>query len=136
MPRKTSTTRSNHQGKKARTKRNIEFVMPEKVAAPVAEQELHGAPKSKAHMSSSPTSTAVLEKVEESTAVKAESKAVSASTRLAARRQSAQKARHRGVGSFMTLEDYSYIKRDLITIILLSLIMMTIIIVLYFIIGG
>lgn len=134
MARKTNTARNSNWSSKARTKRTIELVMPDKPAPTIAEQR--GTTKSKVHMSSSATSTAVLEKVEESAVVEASSKAVSASAHLAARRQAAQKARHRGVGSFMTLEDYSYIKRDLITITILSVVMMSIIIGLYFIIGG
>jgi len=138
MARKTSTTHNGSRGSKSRARRNFELVMPEKMTALIEEQEPEprSATKSKVHAINGSIATAILEKAEESQVAAAKSKVVSASARLAVRRQAAQKARHRGVGSFMTLEDYSYIKRDLITITILSLVMLTIIIVLYFIIGG
>ncbi len=124
MARKTSTTRASQRGNRAKARRNVELVMPEHAPAPVAAQ------------STASTATAVQEKVEVRHEAETKSKTVSASARLAARRQETQRARQRGVGSFMTLEDYSYIKRDLITITILSVIMMSTIIALYFVIGG
>jgi hypothetical protein len=59
----------------------------------------------------------------------------SAAARLAARRQSAQKAQQRNAATLITSEHYVYVRRDLIFIAILALIMFSIIIILHFVPG-
>lgn len=59
----------------------------------------------------------------------------SASERLAARRQGAQKVQQRNAASLITAEHYSYVRRDLMFIAVLAIIMFIIIAVLYFVPG-
>jgi hypothetical protein len=59
----------------------------------------------------------------------------SAAARLAARRQSAQKAQQRSTATLITAEHYAYVRRDLIFIAVLAAIMLTIIIILHFVPG-
>lgn len=62
----------------------------------------------------------------------------SASARLAARRQNAQRVQQRSAPSLITPEHYAYVRRDLIFIAILAAIMFSIIIILHFVpaIGG
>ena len=62
----------------------------------------------------------------------------SASERLAARRQAAQKAQQRASAPLITAEHYGYVRRDLIYIAILALIMFAVLIGLHFVpaIGG
>lgn len=59
----------------------------------------------------------------------------SAASRLAARRQAAQKSQ-RSSASLITAEHYSYVRRDLIFILILAIIMFGTIVVLHFVLGG
>ena len=62
----------------------------------------------------------------------------SASARLAARRQTAQKSQPRMATPLVTVEHYAYVRRELITIAILAFIMFSVIIILHFVpaIGG
>ena len=62
----------------------------------------------------------------------------SASERLAARRQAAQKAQQRSSMTLITAEHYGYVRRDLIYIAILALVMFAVLIGLHFVpaIGG
>lgn len=59
----------------------------------------------------------------------------SAAARLAARRQAAQKAQ-RAPSSLITVEHYSYVRKDLIFILILAIVMFSAIIVLHFVLGN
>ncbi len=59
----------------------------------------------------------------------------SASARLAARRQAAQKLQQRSAAALMTSEHFAYVRNDLIKIAVFAVIMITAIIVLYFTLG-
>ena len=59
----------------------------------------------------------------------------SASARMAARRQAAQKAQ-RSSANLILAENYGYVRKDLIFILILALIMFSAIIALHFVIGG
>ena len=59
----------------------------------------------------------------------------SASARLAARRQAAQKLQQRSAVTLITSEHFAYVRKDLIRIAVFAVIMITAIIVLYFMLG-
>jgi hypothetical protein len=59
----------------------------------------------------------------------------SASARLAARRQAAQKLQQRSAATLITSEHFAYVRKDLIKIAVFAVLMFTAIIVLYFILG-
>ena len=75
---------------------------------------------------------AVQEKVEERESAPLKR---SASTRLATRRRGAQRGLSRGAQPLMTAEDYTRVKRELITIVILSSIMIAMIILAYLFFG-
>ena len=61
----------------------------------------------------------------------------SASARIAARRQAAQKPQQqRSAASMVMAENYSYVRKDLLFILILAIIMFSIIIALHFVIGS
>jgi type II secretory pathway component HofQ len=68
--------------------------------------------------------------------VAASSAPKSASARMAARRQAAQKPQQRSAASLIAAENYSYVRKDLLFILILAIIMFSAIIVLHFVIGG
>jgi cell division protein FtsL len=55
---------------------------------------------------------------------------------MAARRQAAQKPQQRSAASLIAAENYSYVRKDLLFILILAIIMFSAIIVLHFVIGG
>ncbi len=59
----------------------------------------------------------------------------SASARLAARRQSAQKSQQRVAPTLITAEHYAYVRRDLVYIAILAILMFATIIILHFVPG-
>jgi hypothetical protein len=61
-----------------------------------------------------------------------------AASRLAARRQAAQKTQQRAAATLITAEHYAYVRRDLVVIAILAFIMFAVIIALHFVpaIGG
>jgi hypothetical protein len=59
----------------------------------------------------------------------------SASARLAARRQAAQKAQ-RSTANLILAENYGYVRKDLVFILILAVIMFAVIIVLHFVLGS
>jgi type II secretory pathway component HofQ len=60
----------------------------------------------------------------------------SAAARLAARRQAAQKAQQRSTTNLILAENYAYVRKDLVFILILAVIMFSAIIALHFIVGG
>ncbi|HLI71909.1 MAG TPA: hypothetical protein VKV19_19315, partial [Ktedonobacteraceae bacterium] len=59
----------------------------------------------------------------------------SAAARLAARRQAAQKAQQRSTTNLILAENYAYVRKDLVFILILAVIMFSAIIALHFIVG-
>ena len=70
-----------------------------------------------------------------SAATPASSAPKSASARLAARRQAAQKTQ-RSAANLIVAENYGYVRKDLIFILILAIIMFSAIIALHFILGS
>lgn len=61
----------------------------------------------------------------------------SASARIAARRQARQpKTQQRSAANMVLAENYSYVRKDLLFILILAIIMLAIIVVLHFVIGN
>jgi hypothetical protein len=60
---------------------------------------------------------------------------LSASARLAARRQASQRTSQRSANTLITSEHYTYVRKDLIFIAILAVTMFAILIILYFIPG-
>lgn len=142
MPKKTAYSRSGAQRSKAKQK-SFELVRPasdENVLETVensSETETEGAEV---------TTSEVEEKaeVEEFASAKVSAPAASvpasnaprsASARMAARRQAAQKAQ-RSSTNMILAENYGYVRKDLIFILILAIIMFSAIIALHFVIGG
>lgn len=78
---------------------------------------------------------AKLETSESTTDVASTAPKGSASARLAARRQSMQKAQQRNAPTLITAEHYAYVRRDLVFIAILASIMFLTIIILHFVPG-
>ena len=74
----------------------------------------------------------------EPVAARVESAPKSAAARLAARRQAAQRVSQRSTAALITAEHYSYVRKDLMFILILAIIMFSAIIIMHFIpaIGG
>ncbi len=148
MAKKTARTRSTAQRNKPRAQRSFELV---RQTATAKEAGVESSPEpAKSEVAASTTATSVSEKeskktatapapVDESESTKAiATHKASASERLAARRQAAQKAQQRSSAQLITSEHYSYVRKDLIYIAILALIMFAIIIGLHFVpaLGG
>ena len=149
MPKKTAHSRNTAQRNKPRAQKSIELVR-QTSAEKEVERESGPEPANAGVTTSTATSPA---SVNESKSAKTgtapasvnedeSTKAIathnaSASERLAARRQAAQKAQRSSV-SLITAEHYSYVRKDLIYIAILAIIMFAIIIGLHFVpaIGG
>ncbi|HZO74257.1 MAG TPA: hypothetical protein VFB60_18795 [Ktedonobacteraceae bacterium] len=131
MPKKTSTARSAAQRNRPKTQKNIELVRPviERQEIEEEEQEAEATAASVSTLTASVTPVAPVVQKE-----KAETRG-SASERLAARRQAAQRAQQRNAAALVTPEHFSYVRRDLITIAVLAAIMFGVIILLYLVLG-
>jgi len=137
MPKKSASARATAQRAKQKTQKNFELVRP-------IEDE-SSSPEKDIQQPISTSTTAAITKplvpsdhsspVAVESPVATSSAPASAATRLAARRQSQQRQQQRAVSSLITAEHYSYVRKDLIYIAILAVIMLTIIIVLYFMIG-
>ena len=149
MPKKTARSRSAAQRNKPRTQKNIELVRQTSAEKQVEVESSPEPAEGGVATSTAIASTSVSERETKKTAtaptpvIESEStKAIathnaSASERLAARRQAAQKAQ-RTSPTLVTADHYSYVRRDLIYIAILAIIMFSIIIGLHFVpaIGG
>ena len=142
MPKKTAYSRSGAQRNKAK-QRSFELVRPASdenvletvesssetetevadVAAPEVEEKAKVEEPARAKVSTPAAS------------VSASSSPRSASARMAARRQAAQKAQ-RPSSSMILAENYGYVRKDLIFILILAIIMFSAIIALHFVIGS
>ena len=130
MAKKTAHTRSAAQRSKPKTQKSIELVRQtstEKEVDSSQEQTSSGVATSTA---TAPTSVIENEDTK-STASTATAPKTSASARLAARRQAAQKTQRSSV-TLITAEHYRYVRNDLIYIAILATIMFSILIVLFF----
>jgi hypothetical protein len=149
MPKKTAHSRNTAQRNKPRAQKSVELV---RQTSAGKEVEVESSPEPANARVTTPTATSPAS-VNESKGAKTvaaptsvnedeSTKAIathnaSASERLAARRQAAQKAQRSSV-SLITAEHYGYVRKDLIYIAILAIIMFAIIIGLHFVpaIGG
>jgi hypothetical protein len=133
MAKKTANTRSAAQRNKPKTQKSVELVRqtsPEKEVEvdSSSEQAISGVATSMAKAQTSVTENGGTKTaVDTATAPK-----TSASARLAARRQAAQKTQ-RSSSTLITAEHYRYVRNDLIYIAILAAIMFSILIVLFFV---
>ena len=163
MPKKTATARGSAQRNKPRVQKSIELVRQPKetptggsaeptavsvsttAATPVSTVETpttrttpasKAAPRPKTESTQSVTSSAPDSKAESTESLTGRASKGSASERLAARRQTAQK--QRTAMNLISAEHYSYVRKDLIFIAILAAIMFSVIIILHFVpaIGG
>ncbi len=138
MPKKTASARGGAHRNKPKTQKNIQLV---RQISAENELEVDSNEESTAGVvatSTAPASVAetktpktVADTTDTTTAPK------SASARLAARRQVAQKTQ-RSATTLITAEHYSYVRKDLLFIAILAIIMFSAIIILHFVpaIGG
>jgi hypothetical protein len=131
MAKKTARTRSAAQRNKPKTQKSVELVRQTSTEEEIegesgAEQASNGVAKSTA-------TTSEIEKEDtKSVAATAMAPKTSASARLAARRQASQKTQ-RSTATLITAEHYRYVRNDLIYIAILAAIMLSILIVLFFV---
>src|SRR5436305_9255994 len=128
MAKKTAHSRSATQRNKPKTQKSIELVRQTSTENDVEtniglEEESNGVAITTA------TATELEEKETKSVATTSKT---SASARLAARRQAAQK-QQRSTATLITSEHYRYVRNDLIYIGILAAIMFSILIVLFFV---
>jgi hypothetical protein len=133
MAKKTANTRSAAQRNKPKTQKSVELV---RQTSPEKEVEVDSSPEqaiSGVATSTAKAQTTVTENGGTKTAVDtATAPKTSASARLAARRQAAQKTQ-RSSPTLITSEHYRYVRNDLIYIAILAAIMFSILIVLFFV---
>ncbi|HLG64998.1 MAG TPA: hypothetical protein VKY19_23885 [Ktedonosporobacter sp.] len=134
MPKKSSTARSGAQRNRPKAQKNIELVRPVIKRQEIEEEEQEAEPPA-ASVSTATATASVTPAAPVIQKEKTETRG-SASERLAARRQAAQKAQQRSAATLVTPEHFSYVRRDLITIAVLAAIMFGVIIVLYFFLGA
>jgi len=151
MPKKTANSRGGAARNRPRPQKSVQLVRPASTEAESAietdEEEVGGAvatttaaPASTAKKTARPVVEAPAPSV--SSVSRIEDEAVqaprTASARMAARRQAAQKVQARQSPDLITAEHYSYVRKDLIFIAVLALLMLTTLIVLHFVpaIGG
>lgn len=165
MPKKSVATRSGAQRQKPRAQKSFELVRPQVEerddeiqlgAVPAAKERddetqlgavpaaqsittVPAAPKPRESRQSgrtaksTSTATVVTEPVVETKSEGAPK--VSASTRMAARRQATQRTQQRSSATLITAEHFAYVRRDLVIIATLAVLMFAAIIVLYFAFG-
>ncbi|GAC1362327.1 MAG: hypothetical protein NVS2B12_11380 [Ktedonobacteraceae bacterium] len=153
MPKKSVAARGGVQRQKPRVQKSFELVRPgvdEREEARLGtvpeapgEPADASAPQSQARVrtaTAGPTNSATAAVAPQPAEAKGESSVAatpktSASTRMAARRQSTQKAQQRNSTVLISAEHFSYVRRDLVIIATLAIIMFAAIIVLYFLFG-
>lgn len=159
MPKKAATTHSRVQRNKPKVQKSIELVRSERVetteakdesstvlavdalvdgeaqAQPLRDEGLTkagGPGQARPLRRDKPSGNEVLTKIEERQNTPAPG---SASARLAARRQAAQRLQQRSAATLITSEHFAYVRQDLIKIAIFAVFMFTAIIVLYFMLG-
>lgn len=161
MPKKSSTTaRGGAQRNRPRVQKNVELVRPRPVSEATEPEVDTSAESTNGSVSTIATSNtqiesssvtttepdttttprkkepvAKLETSESTMNVASTAPKGSASARLAARRQSTQKALQRNAPTLITAEHYAYVRRDLVFIAILASIMFLAIIILHFVPG-
>lgn len=152
MAKKTARTRSTAQRNRPKAQKSFELVRQTAIEKEAEVEDSPESANSDVVTLTATTATSVSEKESKKTATvpapkemdESEStKAIathnaSASERLAARRQAAQKAQQRSSATLITAEHYGYVRRDLIYIAILALVMFAVLIGLHFVpaIGG
>lgn len=135
MGKKSGTARAGTQRHKTRAQKSFEVVRPEGDQLETEAEETQEEPTA-THSVSTLTTTSTAEQVKEEEEEEANpAPKGSAAARVAARRRAIQKAQQRNANALLTPEHFLYVKKDLITIGILSVILFTAIIVLYFTIG-
>ena len=133
MAKKTAHTRSTAQRNKPKPQKSIELV---RQSSTEKEIEVDSSPEQASNGVATSTATAITSEIEnegtKSVAATATAPKTSASARLAARRQAAQKTQ-RSTATLITAEHYRYVRNDLICIAILAAIMFSILIVLFFV---
>ena len=133
MAKKTAHTRSTVQRNKPKTQKSIELV---RQTSTEKEIESESGPEEESNSVAISTATATTSENEKedtkSVAATATAPKTSASARLAARRQSAQKTQ-RSTVTLITAEHYRYVRIDLVYIAILAAIMFSILIALFFV---
>jgi len=133
MAKKTAHSRSTAQRSKPKTQKSIELVRQTSIEKEVEHESDMEEASNGVAVSTAATTTSEIEKEDSKTvATAASAPKTSASARLAARRQSAQKTQ-RSTATLITAEHYRYVRNDLIYIAILAAIMFSILIVLFFV---
>ena len=150
MPKKSTGSRNGTQRQKAKTPKSFALVHPVSDSDGLATS----IENSDADTTSTMTSTATLAPVASTTAATAVQPALattspavteeevvsstpkgSASARIAARRQAAQRLQQRGPSTLITSEHFAYVRKDLTIIATLAVVMLIIILATYFTLG-
>jgi hypothetical protein len=135
MPKKTARTRSSAQRNKPKAQKSVELVRQTSTQKEVKVDSRPEPTNGGVATSTSTAQTSVTESQDTKAAGDtATAPKTSASARLAARRQAAQKAQ-RTPAALITAEHYSYVRKDLIAIAVLAIIMFSIIIGLHFVLA-
>lgn len=133
MAKKTANTRSAAQRNKLKAQKSVELV---RQSSTEKEVEVDSSPEQAGGGEATPAAkapTSVTRNGGTKTAVDtATASGTSASARLAARRQAAQKTQRSSV-ALITSEHYRYVRNDLIYIAILAIIMFSALIVLFFV---
>ena len=129
MAKKTAHTRSTAQRNKPKTQKSIELV---RQTSTEKEIEVDSSSEPESNGMATSTTSEIENEGTKSVAATATAPKTSASARLAARRQAAQKTQRSAV-TLITAEHYRYVRNDLIYIAILAGIMFSILIVLFFV---
>jgi len=138
MPKKTARTRSSAQRNKPKAQKSVELVRQTSTQKEVKADSSPEPTNGGVATSTDTVQTSVTEGQATKAAVDtaaAPAPKTSASARLAARRQAAQKVQ-RAPAALVTVEHYRYVRKDLITIAILAIIMFSIIIGLHFVLAA
>jgi hypothetical protein len=133
MPKKSASARSGAQ-RKPKAQKSVELVRP---ASVLDEEQSEPESESTEKPAIAPARVATATTTVEERPVEQEKTAStapkgSASARLAARRQATQRAHQRNAATLITPEHFAYVRRDLVTIAVLAVVMITIILVSYY----
>lgn len=147
MPKRSVAARSGAQRQKPRAQKSFELVRPEveddenqlgavPAAQSVATETVAPKPQESRQTARTTKSTVAAVAAEPVVETKSENfPKVSASARMATRRQAAQRTQQRGSATLITAEHFAYVRRDLLIIATLAILMFAAIIVLYFVFG-
>ena len=133
MPKKSASARNGAQ-RKPKAQKSIELVRP---ASILEEQPSENKSTTVEKPAAAPArvataATTVEERPGEQGKAATTAPKGSAAAKLAARRQAAQRTHQRNAATLITPEHFAYVRRDLITIAVLAVVMITIILVSYY----